>query len=170
MSGMTPERLDEIEARADSATPGPWTKKPPERLTEGPAAGMLPGVCIAATSPSKQNRVYANPPGGQFPSADQNFIAHARTDVPDLIAEVRRLKSALDATTVPSMLNAETIDSLCKVGMTALARRILEGGGFLAIDEAMEWEDLSEQAKGDWRVVVRAAVTEFIGKGGAADA
>ena len=54
--------------------------------------------------------------------------------------------------------------------MTALARRILEGGGLLAIDEAMEWEDLSEQAKGDWRVVVRAAVAEFIGKGGAADA
>ena len=97
MSGMTPERLDEIEVRADSATPGPWTKKPPERLTEGPAAGMLPGVCIAATSPSKQNRVYASPPGGQFPSADQNFIAHARTDIPDLLAEVRRLRAERDA-------------------------------------------------------------------------
>ena len=97
MSDMTPERLDAIEARADSATPGPWTKKPPERLTDGPAAGMLPGVCIAATSPSKQNRVYANPPGGQFPSADQNFIAHARTDVPDLCAEVRRLCAERDA-------------------------------------------------------------------------
>ena len=87
--------LDAIEARANAATPGPWTTERPAPLTEGPAAGLRPGVCIAATSPSKENRVYANPPGGQYPSADQRFIAHARTDVPALADEVRRLRAAL---------------------------------------------------------------------------
>ena len=185
MPSMTPERLAEIEARENATTPGPWVADHPDdgacmgayaiRLANTPALGDFP---LQGPYEDRKNVVaitlLQRPRYAEIHDwrglQNANFIAHAKSDVPDLIAEVRRLKSALDATTVPSMPNAETIDSLCKAGMTALARRILEGGGFLAIDEAMEWEDLSEQAKGDWRVVVRAAVTEFIGKGGAADA
>ena len=73
---MTPERLAEIEARANSATEGPWWLAHP-----GLIYGKYPhheGYAQAVTK--------ADPP-------DAEFIAHARTDIPALLAEVRRLKS-----------------------------------------------------------------------------
>lgn len=50
---MTPERLDEIEERAEAANSAPWSLE----------------------------------------YSDFLFIAHARQDVPDLVAEVRRLQA-----------------------------------------------------------------------------
>lgn len=72
---MNTERLDQIEARANAATEGPWVAE--------------------ATS------IYGAPYGGghsyAFPmiadlvkwEANADFIAHARTDVPDLVAALR---------------------------------------------------------------------------------
>ncbi|MHB1670142.1 hypothetical protein, partial [Thiomonas sp.] len=97
VADVTPERLAEIEARAGATTPGPWTTEKPGACQAGPAKGMRMGVTIAATSPGKENRVYANPPGGQYPSADRRFIAASRTDVPDLCAALRQAWAERDA-------------------------------------------------------------------------
>lgn len=88
---MTPERLAEIEAREKAATAAPWTREKPGIC---PQTGFREGVAVAATLGNQM--IYAHPPGGQFPSADANFIAHARQDIPDLVAEVRRLRAALE--------------------------------------------------------------------------
>lgn len=84
---MTEQELTAIEKRCAEATPGPWLTKP----TGEKYMGFSLDVLIAATAPGKFNRIYANPPGGRYPAADQNFIAAARTDTPLLVAEVRRL-------------------------------------------------------------------------------
>lgn len=94
----TQERIAEIRARADAATPGPWTtQKPFVPLGEG----FAPGMIIAAVGP-KQG-IYADPPSGSFPESDRKFIANARSDIPDLLLaldaaqeENRRLREALD--------------------------------------------------------------------------
>lgn len=85
-------RLKEIEERAGKATPPPWSTKPSGKTFEGFSLDVL----IAATAPGKFNRVFATPQGGRFPAADQDFIANARQDVPDLVAYCRQLRRTLD--------------------------------------------------------------------------
>ena len=92
---MTPERLAEIRARAEAATEGPWeatweegddwwsiTGAPQRVGADGPWA-LCPEV---ATSDARD-------------PADATFIAHARTDVPDLVAEIERLRELYSAMT-----------------------------------------------------------------------
>lgn len=79
------DRLDEIQARADAATEGPW----------GVDGAAHPG-------PDDSLVVYPLEHGGavayvQPLYADAEFIAHARTDVPWLIEQVRKLDAALRA-------------------------------------------------------------------------
>lgn len=92
---MTPAELDAIRARAAAATAGPW--RPHEEdgsncvwREELPAAStcimshgtaFALGVAVAAT-PDPNNE-------------DATFIAHAREDVPALLAEVDTLRAAL---------------------------------------------------------------------------
>lgn len=83
---MTAKELAEIEARANAATPGPWITK----------ATQMAQI-IAAVAPGKQHRIFTDNVGGVYPTNDRDFIASARTDVPALIAEVRRLKHVLSA-------------------------------------------------------------------------
>lgn len=82
------ERLAEIRARCDKATAGPWTVRARAPYHEcdviyhecdvrGPERGLF---------------------GGQFAkTVDAAFIAHAREDVPYLLAEIDRLRSELEA-------------------------------------------------------------------------
>lgn len=69
---MTPEQLAEIEARAKAATEGPWHRHLPENS----------GVCN--WSAGIEWEVIT---GGTV--QDHEFIAHARQDIPDLIAAYR---------------------------------------------------------------------------------
>ena len=69
--------LDAIEARASGATPGPW-------LTDG----------LAQCGPSDTLAIYPKEDSGAIAYvqplwADAEFIAHAREDVPVLLARVR---------------------------------------------------------------------------------
>lgn len=84
---MTPEQLDEIEARANQATEGPWVVttcrcehpglKPSEHgVLATKTSGMLADFCESLNDEN-----------------DAEFIATARTDIPQLVAEVRRLRS-----------------------------------------------------------------------------
>jgi hypothetical protein len=74
------ETLDEIERRCAAATPGPWKSYIEGRdHTSGDSFIMTGG-----------NDIYLS---GATP-ADQDFIAHARQDLPALIREIRSLRKA----------------------------------------------------------------------------
>ena len=70
---MTPERLDQIQRRADKAHPGPWVYEQMEGRIEN--------------EDGDRRELWWD----HF--HDDIFIANARTDVPDLVAEVRRLQA-----------------------------------------------------------------------------
>lgn len=91
---MTPERLAEIEARANAATQGPWEA----------ATGALVGddydeathVWYRLHSPDRMWQTIGKVLDNELDQTtieDAEFIAEARTDVPDLLAEVRRLQA-----------------------------------------------------------------------------
>ncbi len=81
-----PLDLDAIEARANAATPGPWEVEEYVGVLESTS------VLDRVSEPTHdwERRIIAS----SLPDepADAAFIAHARTDVPALIAEVRRLR------------------------------------------------------------------------------
>lgn len=98
-SSLSDEDLRRIEERANAALPGPW-------VIDGWKLGEA--VCIK-TVPEQSRRkfeyaidvmsVYGKAPtvgqlGPQQPHVSEtaSFIAHAREDVPRLIAEIRRLR------------------------------------------------------------------------------
>ena len=90
---MTQLELAEIEARANAATPGPWE------------VGVLRRECDhPTTNQFTEERSVFPPLGESGPVAlaaegeheNGAFIAHARTDVPALIAEVKRLRAEND--------------------------------------------------------------------------
>ncbi len=74
---MTEERLKEIEERASKATKGPWFKE---------VDGDQPWFWVTGTDKSADAIASYTEP------ADAEFIVHARTDVPELIAYVRKLQ------------------------------------------------------------------------------
>ena len=83
--------LDAIEARANAATEGPWLRREGHAEIDGQnyAEVLIPGrvecgsYCYGGTSTIEGDRL----------DADLAFIAHARADVPALVAEVRRLRA-----------------------------------------------------------------------------
>ena len=81
---MTPADLDEIERRASAATEGPWTGR---EVKHRDPDGRVIGVELGAAHDDHAAIFGANP------EADAEFIAAARTDVPRLVAEVRRLQA-----------------------------------------------------------------------------
>lgn len=107
---MTDDHLKEIETRAALATPGPWyAHRTDDELYSSAAYVSIEAsdfnhdnkTRMSAGSPqqAKPEGVIAitllqNPQLAVADACDENalFIAHARTDVPQLIAEVRRLR------------------------------------------------------------------------------
>ena len=80
-------RLNEIEARANAATEGPWEHEPPP----GPGEDPMRPICV-----------YPKEDGGTLAyvqplEADAEFIAHARADVPWLLEQVKLRDKALEA-------------------------------------------------------------------------
>lgn len=73
-----PERLQEIRARLDAATPGPWKRDRHEILTVDVDDETGWETCIADA--------YGDP-------ADADLIAHAPDDLRWLLDEVERLRS-----------------------------------------------------------------------------
>ena len=78
---LTGDELEEIKKRCDEATPGPWKSYVEGREEMGGSDFIMTGgediYLTGATA------------------ADQDFIAHARQDVPTLVAEVERLSKLL---------------------------------------------------------------------------
>jgi hypothetical protein len=77
--GMTDEELDRMEARLRAAAPGPWISFVEGRDHES-------GSSFIQTA---ADDIYLS--GATV--ADQDFIAHARQDLPELLIEVRRLRA-----------------------------------------------------------------------------
>ena len=98
---MDEKRLAEIEARANAATPGPW--EPEHRGVVGNDVFIVED-CVTA--------------GWDAYRANQAFIATARTDVPDLAAQVRRLTAALDAA------RREGAEGMREAAVAMIGRRI----------------------------------------------
>ena len=92
---LSEERLREIEARAKSATDGPWGAH-----DFGHAGNEEPSSIVVHTGKfdhsdlcafESETAVAWMPRWERQESENAEFIAHARTDVPDLLAEVKRL-------------------------------------------------------------------------------
>ena len=75
---MTDDELAEIEARAEAASSGPWERGGKWAETSVYAGD---GVMVAGQWDYEE--------GGISEEADAVFIAHARTDIPALLAHIR---------------------------------------------------------------------------------
>lgn len=84
---LTNEELENIERRCNAATPGPWIS-----FWEGRDHTSGESVIVRGDQ-GQYDDLYISP----STLADQDFIAHAREDIPALIDEVLRLKEILRA-------------------------------------------------------------------------
>ena len=98
---MSNERLAEIEARANAATPGPWEFGTEPTFVEH---GMRYGgeTVIRGQEGNVVDSQGGQGAGGDWSDLDVSeedgrFIAAARTDIPGLVAEVRRLRRHINA-------------------------------------------------------------------------
>lgn len=82
---MTEERLNQIEARVDAATPGPWDT----------ICASLKWDCEKNeyTADSLSQTIIAEGEFLEMREEDQEFITHAREDVPALIAALREART-----------------------------------------------------------------------------
>lgn len=87
---ITDQQLDEIEARTTAASLGPWTVSEDYSDVLSPDGDQL----ASYWNPTAETR-------------NGEFIAHAREDVPALLAEVRRLRAeAAELSTDVALLRA----------------------------------------------------------------
>jgi hypothetical protein len=100
---MTEDELQPIEARANAATPGPWTTGA-GKIREGETRELViatnDDVIVALAYGGVGNPVDRT-------TQDRTFIASARTDVPALVAEVRRLRGILKQ--IDSLYNRDRV-------------------------------------------------------------
>jgi hypothetical protein len=75
--------LDAIEARAEAATPGPWYEDDVTFGTGTLVIARFDDTVVQCSLPLSHTR--------SAPNAD--FIAHARTDIPALVAELRAARA-----------------------------------------------------------------------------
>lgn len=80
---LTPEQLSEIEERTNAATEGPWIAE----YSSEQGDCVIPHDAHSTREAVAVCRLYLR-------AFDAEFIAHARTDVPKLVAEVKRLQAA----------------------------------------------------------------------------
>ncbi len=96
---MTDERLAEIRARVEAACPAPWRVNTKDRAGEDwPIGFVLHGILDVGQDTDGTNWIVTTDGirASQMVSGgaeeDATFIAHARTDIPDLLAEIGRLR------------------------------------------------------------------------------
>ena len=97
MSELTDEDLAAIRARVEAATPGPWV----HQITTACYSVIQGGdrrsdhVHLAMMGTDGDGSPYNEPETYPNGDNDAEFIAHAREDVPALVAEVERLRNLL---------------------------------------------------------------------------
>lgn len=88
---MTPEELNTIRERCEKATPGPWTTDRPTKPSDPDEFSKWVAICGLGG----RTGVFADPPGGQSPWNDAQFIAHAREDIPALLDYIKELEARI---------------------------------------------------------------------------
>jgi hypothetical protein len=83
---ISDEELEEIRLRCEAATPGPWTS-----YIEGRDHSSGSNFIMTGSGRDRGNDIELT----GSTDADQDFIAHARQDIPILLAEVKRLRALL---------------------------------------------------------------------------
>jgi hypothetical protein len=106
--------LDAIRARADAATPGPWTVESLHR----PQPGCRCLSCVEDEPWAYGLREVDGPESPErcihpvhVAQADAEFIAHARIGVPALVAEVSRLRTELAEALMAASAEADLVDA-----------------------------------------------------------
>ncbi len=89
---MTPERLAEIKARCEAATDGPWLDR--GNCLEGQIEGYHLDFAQITTVgfDSEIALISSDQLATEQQVANGDFIAHARQDLPDCMAEIERLQ------------------------------------------------------------------------------
>jgi hypothetical protein len=120
---MTTEQLEQIDARANAATEGPWYTVGPPWLP----SDMPTWVQSGSEDPHARTAIICEPPvfdidiSHNHCDANMAFVAHAREDVPALIAEIRCLNTVIDG--MMARLWA-LVDGYDLIGMRAIAEDI----------------------------------------------
>lgn len=84
-------RLEQIRARVDAATEGPWEVVPAEDAYVSASVRAAGGTLMSFGGGSAYEESAGLEPSGE----DLSFIAHARADVPWLLDRVAELEAAL---------------------------------------------------------------------------
>lgn len=108
---LSAEELAETRRRCDAAAPGPW-----RAVEADPAWGGI-GYDVLGLDKGTCDCPDADDPAMLEDEADAVFIAHAREDVPRLLAEVKRLRNVLSdiADIAVDYDGMSTIQGLCSV-------------------------------------------------------
>lgn len=106
--------LDAIKARCEAATPGPWIA---ETETDGDQHEWWSYVVgVRAEVPEQWQWVFKfDDDYGTDQTADATFIAHARTDVPALVAEVERWKERAEVAKAAFQVQIREVERLLRV-------------------------------------------------------
>lgn len=98
---MDAARLAAIRAREQAATPGPWTHRPQTWPADAHSGACILHDVVApfGTGPALISIALCRAVGVGMDrrGADAAFIAAARSDVPDLLAEIERLRTTAAA-------------------------------------------------------------------------
>ena len=129
---MTPERLDEIQARVDAVGP-----------VQPVRHGTAPYEVYDSTG-HESGKMGGYMTHGSPREVDAEFITHAYTDVPALLAEVERLRT-----------NPTVTDDMVERAARAMSSIISCGSG--------PWESLSEVTRDIWLQTSRAALNAAYG-------
>lgn len=96
---MTEQELEQIEARANAATPGPWTGDRNDGTIKYRMMGGLDGqteVLIVDHKNNSSGFYGIDDIPFEESEANEEFVKHARQDVPALLAEVERLNETIE--------------------------------------------------------------------------
>ena len=83
---MTSDKLEEIRARCNAARAGPWTAIIEGRDQDGGSSFIMIGE-----GEGRDEDLHLSGYDKVVPTADYDFIASAREDIPFLLAEIERL-------------------------------------------------------------------------------
>ena len=144
--------LDAIEARANAATPGPWTYHDGCGYVEVPPCGAIEFKPGWERSVHFLARVHNNHVEGEDGLGfDGAFIASARTDVPALIARVRELEAECER---QSTLAAKTFNALIA---NDIAQMRAYGLSYEGVRQVLREYDNAELSFGKVMDLIRAA-------------
>lgn len=144
---MDKARLDAIRARCEAATPGEWSVIP-----KGNALSV-----VAKSGAFTMNICHYSHKDG----ADAEFIAHARTDVPDMLAEIEHLRAKLQIAQDRSDANLAEADAwrrraeAAEADMKRVAEESIRGDPSAICVICTNYEDadcgVEKQCEFEWR-------------------